>query len=395
MKVKSNSLDIYKLFFTILMFSLFLNNEVFFIQIGSYSIRPFMIIVLACLLIIGKIRIAKNSSGVHLITTFLVLFIFCVVPVFYSPYFTQNPILFFRGAILLVFQILTLIVIVFLIKKIDPIEIRAIIKKVLLFNLIISILLFTYHLLTKGTLINESFLGINYTYESIPRMLGLFGDPNYFALYVTVFLWIYIYLAEFNVEVDKKVVALSIVSILLAQSRAVIIANLIGIGIIFVWAKFPKKNWKYIIYMLIIFVITIISIPKDFLFNSFERFNFGEDASFSDRYGLLIVGLENIYRYPFGVGIGYIEEYYKEFYGSTKVAHNDFISIFIEGGIVSLILYLLIFGLILIKSNKMAKIIIIITFVILNTLTAYYFDPIIPLLLGLIASISFKKTTLK
>jgi hypothetical protein len=397
-KLENEKSSLLKYLIYIFFFSIFLNEEMFFIQIGSYSIRPFMVILMLILLLIINKEIRINKIGLYIISIFYAIFILITLPaVFYSPYFNLNASPFFRGAFLYFYQILTFFMTILILNNNSLQELKIIIRKVLFFNSLIAIILFLYQLATKEFIINQKYLGINYTYQGIPRMMGMFNDPNYFALYLTVFLWLYLFLLEKQDKLDYKTLMLSIISIFLTQSRAAIIANFVGLLLVLVFNNSKnKRKINFIIFYVALFLLTLLFlIPNDLIMNSLSRYNFTEDASFKERYNLLVIGIENIYRYPFGVGIGYLAEYYKSFFGTLKVAHNDFISIFIEGGIISLTLYCFIFLLAFLKSNTLGKIIVVIVIIILNTLTVYYFDPIIPIFLAVLLSVPrYRKLTL-
>lgn len=341
---------------------------------------------------IGKGKFVINGVGKYVILIYFINLIILTLPTFYSPFFSNVPILYFRTVLLYIFQLITFIAVIIVFNVISIYDLKLLLGRVLIINSILSIGLYVFQLFTKPFVPNTMYIGIIYTYQKIPRMLGFMSDPNYFALYITVFVWVYLFLPVNEIKIDSKKIILAIICIILTQSRAAIIFNIVGMILFF---AISRNNKVLIISLLsgsVFFILIKFFIPNQLLEESLLRFNFKQDPSSIIRYNLLQVGIENIFHYPFGVGIGYIMEYYNYLIGTYKVAHNDFISIFIEGGIVSLLLYVSIFIRVFLNTNKLGKIITFIFVLFLNTLTAYYFDPIVPIFIAMF-SIDYKFKT--
>ncbi|WP_169314491.1 O-antigen ligase family protein [Halobacteroides halobius] len=220
-------------------------------------------------------------------------------------------------------------------------------------------------------------------------MTGFFEDPNYFGLYINTFMFIFIFVKykyehKFN-RTDYLILIISILCIVLTHSRAAMISDFIAIFLLFLTLK---KNLKIKLatissfFLIIIIGIIYYSFP-DYLNEIFSRYSFS-GGSFSERLKLMKIGLNNIVRYPFGVGLGNVQFYYNEFYGKLKLAHNDFLSVFIETGVIGITFYILYFIRIFILSGKYGKILIITLFIHLNTLSCYKYEPIIPIALAIL-----------
>lgn len=108
------------------------------------------------------------------------------------------------------------------------------------------------------------------------------------------------------------------------------------------------------------------------------------EGSSIERINLLKLGLKNIYIYPFGVGLGNTTKYYFDVYGSYKLSHNDFLSVFIETGIFGLIFYLSYFATMFLRIDGKGKVVVLVTFLYLNTLSCYNYESILPIVFAIL-----------
>lgn len=368
----------YKYLLVLFIATLF-NNTIFFLQFNNYSIRPYMIVILVGLLII---LFKKKFIYAPMVSIYFIIMALSIIPHIYSSYSNFSTLV--RGLILIVFQILTFIVVSTFYKKVEIAHKLHLFKRTLQFLIITSLFLYIFQVFFN---IGFNEIGVLYTYNFLPRMTGLFKDPNNFAIYLTIFFWIYVYLKQDQYgKRDNLLTLLYSACILLSLSRGAIISNIVGVLLLFIANGSLKKRMKLVTIismftLLVYFLLT--SFNSDINELIFRRFNFSSDNSVMQRFELLKIGLNSLTKYPFGVGLGNMELYYLNEFSRYKVAHNDFISVLIEAGIVSLVLYLMYFVKIFLYFKPIGKIMLVVVFIFLNTLTLYNYDPIVPIFISI------------
>jgi len=245
------------------------------------------------------------------------------------------------------------------------------------FLIIISMLLACYRGFKEYFLYSKIYS--NYRPESV------LGDPNYFALSLLLVLPFSYYL--FNYYKNKWVKYFGVFSsliflimIFLTSSRGAII----GLSAMFVAILFnSKKKLKIILLIGICVMLLIPLVPQkalnrissmtglyDIIESSGEKLSTSsEDISYGDitstrrRYLLLMAGIKmTLDHWVTGVGFGYfrryLPDYYNEFLGSRQIAHNMYIQITAELGIVGFSLFSLMIVFVfksLLKIERIAK----------------------------------------
>ena len=96
------------------------------------------------------------------------------------------------------------------------------------------------------------------------------------------------------------------------------------------------------------------------------------------------MGLECFFKYPLGMRIGQQAYFIEEMYGVHKVAHNDFIGVLIEYGILGLIIYLYFFYKVYYNNSNLAKIILLGLMLELFTLSCYPYILIIGITMAML-----------
>jgi O-antigen ligase len=380
---------------TLFLLSTTFNHKMFFINVGDFSLRPYMLVASIGIvyMILSKKRIYLTKNQLIMLLLMFLFFIIAFSTYIISPYVSDSPTMFFRGIILLFFQLFIFLFIFMISNHIHETEALNAISITLNFILIVASILYIYHIATKG-LINygESYLGILYSYQGRPRLMGTVGDPNYFSLYITVYYWLYLFFArKLSLKTNKLTSVFFMILILLTQSRTAIIINILALLLLFSYEVYYKTKVTFLTLIgLILTGIPIFFVLDRYILNINDLFLLSEDASFGIRSKLLFEGLKNIYRHPFGVGIGYLQSYYVNYLGLIKVAHNDFISVFIEIGVLGVIMYISLYIFSFYKTNIYGKIIILIIFGYAFALTMYYFDPILVITFAFILT-SFKR----
>ena len=240
---------------TLFLLSTTFNHEIFFIEIGNFSLRPYMLVIFfgITFMISSKIRIYVTKEQLSIILLVFLFFIFAFSTSLVSPYLDDSPFMFLRNAILLFIQFLTVVFMCVIFNHINDSEAFNAIITTLKFILVVALLLYIYHIASKG-LINysKSYLGVLYSYQGRPRLMGTVGDPNYFSLYITIYYWLYLFFSrKLAIKANNLISALFVISILLTQSRTAIIINTLAILILaFKELHFkPKSLFPTLIYI--------------------------------------------------------------------------------------------------------------------------------------------------
>jgi len=173
--------------------------------------------------------------------------------------------------------------------------------------------------------------------STIPRADALLGNANVLGISILI-LTLSLFLKKNIKRIDIIFLLLNFVAITLTGSRSTVII-LLSILLVFFFKSKIKR-----IYKLLAFIITsisiytiykiMLSINKDF-FNRFTNVN--SDNFDAGRLDALLAGLKNIYSSFFGVGIGNTANY------NGLAAHNFFIEVLAQGGILILPLVLFVF----------------------------------------------------
>lgn len=359
-----------------------IENTAYFLNIGV-SIRPYYLTLIILSILIGNPVKNKYYKNCYI---FYGLIIFAgIFGLLFTPW-TNKHNEFINPMIMLIVQLFTFYVLVNAFAKINLIIFYNSFKYIYRFIVVIPLLIFAINYSSMLGVVGGSSMGIYTGHDGVPRMVGLFADPNYFSLYLIVIISFIIYLkVKFNLILNKTdliFIAIGIIDIFFSFSRSAI-ATIILFLVLLLFLK-PNKVVLSSLALLIIIVVCIgLSLENSVLDLILERFtDTGHDGSSEERIFLLTKGLESPLSYPFGVGVGQCPNYYYSFFNIPKLAHNDFVSVLIECGILGLLSYLLIWTQILIRVDLFGKIIIVCILIMCCTLTCYAYEPVIPLVLS-------------
>lgn len=232
---------------------------------------------------------------------------------------------------------------------------------------------------------NQLSCGIFTGHDGIPRMIGLFADPNYFSLYMFSFLCMVYYLNQkcglkFTVY-SIFFICIGIFDILLSLSRSA--WGVLCLFLLLVAIMQRRKMLILVVFFIVACIILMVHfmdpLVLDVILQRFE--STGEDGSSSERIFLLQKGLESPVYFPMGVGIGNCQYYYSLFF-DKKLAHNDWISVLIECGLLGVVCYAFIWIQNFLCANGLGKNILFCVGIYCCTLTCYGYEPIIPILLA-------------
>lgn len=363
------------------------NHKMFFISVGSFSIRPYMLVMVYGFvrLVLAKHLIRLSKGQKHMLLFMWFFLVLAAVTGLYSPYVFSNPVMFFRNMILLSIQWGTFLFLLILFNHTDRETVAQNVRLALNLMLILAYLLYVYQILTKGFVVyNESYIGMRYSYQGRPRMMGTVSDPNYFALYISAYYWLYVYLEKGAIWQNRFLLVSFLGAVMLSQSRNAILTNVIILGGLFLVEINRRSFFKGI--LVVLGIVPFVFVLNRFILDGQQLLVLSGEASFDMRLRLLLEGFANIGRYPFGVGVGYMPDYYLQFTNRGSVAHNDFLSVFVELGLCGVILYLALFLVSFVNTNRRGRLLIMTVVGFSFGLTLYYFDPIIPIVFAALSA---------
>ena len=305
---------------------IFINNTDYFLNIGV-SIRPYFIPLLGVGLLLPHVSKGFFSRYKLRLLSFFSLLIFGVAGHFLSG--ASSEYLFvINQTLLLLIQVLTFY---WVLRGLHYCDLEILYRgmlKILPLITVVPLLIFIVQYPSLIGVKNQLACGIFTGNDGIPRMIGLFADPNYFSLYMFSFLCMLYYL---NQKCGLKFtvcsiffVCIGIFDVLLSLSRSAW-----GILCLFLLLVAIMQRRKMLI-LVTFFIIACIALlvhfmdplVLDVILQRFE--STGEDGSSSERLFLLQKGLEAPIHFPFGVGVGNCQYYYSLFY-DKKLAHNDWV----------------------------------------------------------------------
>ncbi|MCX7918388.1 MAG: O-antigen ligase family protein [bacterium] len=191
------------------------------------------------------------------------------------------------------------------------------------------------------------------------RIIGTFGNPNVYALFLAMILPISTYYFLNSTQVGKKTLLLIATGILLTAlaftySRGGYLCSMFGlIPLIFLFKKQINLNQLFWICSLIIISIALITICSQFpkmelqseKLETFSSRLTKPTSTVSERFQYWNIAKQMISDHPFvGTGIGSFAIRYGKYkpvgVGETKYAHNLFLQIWVEQGLLGLLSFI-------------------------------------------------------
>lgn len=172
-------------------------------------------------------------------------------------------------------------------------------------------------------------------------------DPNYFAICLSIIVAI---LFNNIIRNKKKIISLIFISvvffvIILTGSRSGLITNIVTIIISFVFTKTKRtKKIAIVAFLILISFILVVNMDKILPENIFQRFSieYTKNDGGAGRINIWKAGIEtfknaSILREFFGTGFGTFQYVVTKYH---KVAHNVYIQILVEQGIIGIFIFL-------------------------------------------------------
>lgn len=359
-----------------------IENTNYFINIG-FSIRPYYIGIILLLILIGNPINHKRVKSI--LGCYSLLLILGIIGLFFTPN-THKQNEYANSLIIFAFQVLTYYVLVNSFCKCSKVTFFCTLKFIYRCVAVISLIIYCISFSSMLGVIGGKAPGVFTGHDGIPRLVGLFADPNYFSLYMLILTGILMYLKLNNVirfnKYDLLAICIGLLNIILSMSRSAL-GTILIFGILLLIYRPQKKFFLYTILTISTICIFLFSTENPIIEIALERFDeTGQDGSSMERLFLLSKGLEAPTYYPLGVGVGQCGNYYLNYFNIPKLAHNDFITVLIECGVIGLLTYIFIWLQVYIGVNIIGKIIILCIMIMSCTLTCYAYEPSIPLALA-------------
>lgn len=359
----------------------FINNADYFIHVGV-SIRPYYFVLLGLVFVMGRTSCSINQGCISCLSCFYMILITGLIGWLFYPQMTHfevdiNPI------ILLVLQFLTFLLSLIAFYRCDKeLLFRGILKVVPLIT-IIPLFLYIYNFHSIIGVRNSHIAGIYTGHDGMPRLIGLFQDPNYFSLYMfSLLVIIVLFTILYNVKLTKMNIffmCIGMIDIFLTFSRSAYVVVLLY-AILFLFSRPNLKSFLILILLIICIFSVLYFLDESVVKTMMDRFEeTGEDGSSQERILLLETGLLAPFYFPLGVGVGHCWDYYALTY-MPKLAHNDFLTVLIECGLIGLLAYLFIWLKVFKVQNSLGRITVFSIAVMACTLSCYGYEPIIPIL---------------
>ena len=184
---------------------------------------------------------------------------------------------------------------------------------------------------------------------------GLFEDSNYYALSAIITIPLVYYLAKTAGTPRVRFclfisLPLYVLAIGLAMSRGAIVGL---VAMLFMTLLLSKYKSRALVIIAVLVVLGLQFAPER-LWKRFEdttiteRATFGTSASTTRRWNLIKAGFRMVADHPFkGVGLGNFKArstYYEPLLGRSGIAHNSYVELAAELGLLALVFFLLIIG---------------------------------------------------
>lgn len=329
------------------------------IDVG-YALKPYMLIMLLAFVFLLITHNFHTRKILAYEKSWLLFMIVCCGSILHFTYFESNLryIIGFAAILLYYFTISNLL------RLISMKEVEESISKVGIVICIITLIYYCMGVVRAG--FNFHGNGIEYfgllIDRNSPRLISLISnDPNITALYMTLFLFIYIKGFSNNFR-NKLGTLLTIVIIVLTFSRGAYLALAAAFILRFIFSKGKTIGYKLKIALRCLIVVAIIVLISEMVgnFNVIDiitsRF---ESATTDNGSGRMVLWQNAIKTFEnnmlFGIGINSSLEYNYIRYGTTNYVHNTYLEVLSETGIIGTIPYIVFIIGILIYAVKVYK----------------------------------------
>lgn len=373
------------LFFLFMLFigAIFINHSFLFIDIGI-SIRPFHFLLIPFFIILIKKDFYKYFY--YIVSYFFVFFFGLISSCINMILLNQNAENLLFAGLSSCIQVFVFSVSLYIFSSIEEKRLFHLLCLILPFIVSIPLILYFMSKPYWGVPNLQGNLGFYTGHNGVPRMCGTCNDPNYFGLYLYIYLGLLYYL-KVSIQYKSSFLyrlffTLGIIDLFLTFSRTAIIVLTLSIFLLF----FRKHKIKCLCILLLLFIAFFICL--NFLGTELSEklithyASTKEEGSFLERIDLIKYGILSCIYVPLGMGIGSCKEYYLLFYGAPRLAHNDWLTILIECSFWGLLIYLFLWLKAFFMQNHTGKVLVLCVMFYMSTLTSYYYEPIIPIALS-------------
>lgn len=158
-------------------------------------------------------------------------------------------------------------------------------------------------------------------------------DSNFTGLVIMSFLMFFLYMKNVGMEKVKPIIYLLVIFLFFTVSRAAILATIIGFFVFISHRSYRLKAFfAFVIYLAVFFLMCMLYFLEGVSFLSI-------DGSFNSKFYIVNKAMELYTQLPhfsiiFGLGLGNFDKYTEIF------AHNIFVTMFMEMGVVGILLFL-------------------------------------------------------
>lgn len=343
------------LIFTILYIFSFYMQSIYF-DVG-FALKLFMIITIFYFFIhLNRIRLYINNHDYFIL--FFFIYSFTTVPLSID---IINGFRLIIGSIIIVF--------VYFVLKYHFIKVNYNLEKTFvivgfLFALT-SIILYFYGLfLIEGKFLiyeSEKVFGVMVD-RGIPRLIGITKDPNFYAFYSFLFLFLLFY--KRKTVFEYFTFYLLLLTLILTVSRAGLLAFIVVFLSIYLIAflkgiftlKIKRLNFFRVLFMLMLYIVIFyLVMNNEFLISIIEK-RLDSAGGGSGRFEIWLVGLE-LWMQNIFTGIGYYNFLYYNvnLYGGSHYMHNTFLEVLVETGLIGFVFYLLFHIVVIVNIYKLSK----------------------------------------
>lgn len=324
------------------------------ITVSAYQITGVMLLI-AVILDLYKNRISLSIASLEFISAIGLFLLLCVASVFFLKSYTDASVQqYIKGIITLVGNFSILLAVVLFIEKSDEHK-KFFLKsfnytiKVLIIYGIIQLLFYITKYDLNSKIVDT--LGLDVPYAS--NLMGLFmrasslmWDANFFGFQLLLYLFVYLkYQDKDSVFKNDGVFALlALILLAFTFSRSIFL----GLAV-FVLFNLKRKISAKLASRLVLLIVAFVGI----LIYIYQRFKVALEPIIMSRFGFLVddkyvtssttaradfwdIGLDLIFKHPFGIGYGNYSEYGQVHFGDAFVKlHSSFLQLGVEVGLIT------------------------------------------------------------
>lgn len=311
-----------------------------FFSVNSLSVNPAYIGISICLfMLLILIFLRQRLAKLSIVIVFFSIII-CIAQVLaffniYSPALLENKVNYLSVIIFIISSTYAVLYLEFF--KTKPEHVRHNIYRWSGYSLCFYLLLE----LTSRFSIGSISLGLLYGFKKS----FFYFDSNFIGMMIMSFIMFFLYVRNIGGKGFGIIIFMLMLFLIFTMSRAAIIATTICVCVFFSHKTYKWKSYMVLVcYFIVFFVLTYIYL--------FDSFNFKEfDGSFNSKFYIISKAVELHDRLPlssllFGIGLGNFDKYTGIF------AHNIFVTVLMEMGLVGTMAFLLFITYSVLKSNS-------------------------------------------